>query len=105
VGKFGVGLAQSAQLRLTIHEERAHPQPVSEGIPFLGFVLYPHHRRLKRRKGIAFQRRLRHQLQAYRAGTLPLDTVTASVQGWVNHVRYANSYGLRRQLFYTTPIR
>ena len=34
-------------------------RPVSEGIPFLGFVVFPEHRRLKRRKGIAFARRLR----------------------------------------------
>ena len=92
-------------MRLTLHEARCHPQPVTEGIPFLGFVLYPHHRRIKRRKGIAFQRRLRQQLRDYRAGNVKLAVVTASVQGWINHVRYANSYGLRRRLFYTNPIR
>ena len=47
------------RLRLTLHESRCQPRPVSEGIPFLGFVVYPHHRRLKRRKGIAYRRRLR----------------------------------------------
>jgi hypothetical protein len=31
---------------------------VGEGIPFLGFVVYPERRRLKRRKGIYFRRRL-----------------------------------------------
>ncbi|MBN1922332.1 MAG: RNA-dependent DNA polymerase, partial [Anaerolineae bacterium] len=40
-----------ARLRLTAHPG-AHPRPVTEGIPFLGFVLYPDRRRLKRRKGI-----------------------------------------------------
>ncbi len=43
-----------ARLRLTIHPG-AHPRPVSEGIPFLGFVTYPDHRRLKRRKGIYYR--------------------------------------------------
>jgi retron-type reverse transcriptase len=46
-------------LRLTIHENQAHPCPVSEGIPFLGFIVFPTHRRLKQRKGIAFQRRFK----------------------------------------------
>ena len=32
-----------ATLRLTLHESRCHPQPVTEGIPFLGFVVYGHH--------------------------------------------------------------
>ena len=38
-----------ARLRLTIHEACAQVRPVTEGIPFLGFVIYPEHRRLKRR--------------------------------------------------------
>lgn len=87
-----------AGLRLTIHERRCQPQPVTNGIPFLGFVVYPQRRRLKRRKGILFQRRLRVQLAQVRNKRLRLNRVTVSVDGWVNHVRYANSYGLRRAL-------
>ena len=88
-----------ATLRLTLHEARCVPRPVTEGLPFLGFVVYPHHRRLKRRKGIAYRRRLRLLLARYQAGEIPLEQVTASVQGWVNHVRYGQTYGLRRDLF------
>jgi len=36
-----------AGLRLIVHEERAQPRPVTEGLPFLGFTVYPDHRRLK----------------------------------------------------------
>lgn len=84
-----------AHLRLTIHPG-AHPRPVQEGIPFLGFVVYPNQRRLKRRKGVYFQRRLRKQVVAYLAGELPLAPLTACIQGWVNHVRYGNTIGLRK---------
>jgi len=84
-----------ARLRLTIHPG-AHPRPVTEGIPFLGFVVFPERRRLKRRKGIAYQRRLRRLVEAYADGEISLDQVTASVQGWANHVRYGNTLGLRK---------
>jgi RNA-directed DNA polymerase len=94
-----------AGLRLTLHEQRCHPQPVTEGIPFLGFVVYPQHRLLKRRKGIEYRRRFRQRLLAYRQGRLSLDQLTASVQGWVNHVRYADTYRLRVSLFRSHPIR
>ena len=93
-----------AALRLTLHAARCQPRPVTEGIPFLGFVLYPHHRRLKRRKGIAYRRRLQELLAAYADGAISLKSMTTSVQGWVNHVRYGNTYGLRRRLFYSLPI-
>lgn len=89
---------QAAALRLTLHEDRCHPRPVSEGIPFLGFVVYPRHRRLKRRKGIAYRRRLRQLVAAYQAGSIPLDDVTASVRGWVNHARHGQTRGLRRAI-------
>jgi hypothetical protein len=84
-----------ARLRLTIHPA-AQPRPVKEGVPFLGFVIYPDRRRLKRRKGLHFRRRLWQLQAAYEAGEIPLETVSASVLGWVNHVRYGNTVGLRK---------
>ena len=92
-----------ARYRLTIHPG-AHPRPVSEGVPFLGFVTFPYRRRLKRRKGVYYQRKLRALIAAYQAGEIPLEQVTASVQGWVNHVRYGNTVGLRKAVL-GQPIR
>jgi hypothetical protein len=51
-------IARLARFRLTLHVGRAHPRPVTDGIPFLGFEVFPDRRRLKRRKGLAFARRL-----------------------------------------------
>lgn len=87
--------ARLGRLRLSIHPG-AHPRPVSEGLPFLGFVVDPHRRRLKRRKGIAYQRKLRALLQRCRRGEIHLQKITASVKGWANHVRYGNTVGLRK---------
>jgi retron-type reverse transcriptase len=93
-----------AELRLTLHEWRAQPRPVTEGFPFLGFVIYPTHRRLKRRKGIAFQRRFRKLLAAYAQGEIDYERLNASVQGWINHVSYGDTWGLREALFAAHPI-
>jgi retron-type reverse transcriptase len=87
-----------AGLRLTIHPG-AQPRPVTEGLPFLGFVVYPTHRRLKRRNVVKFRRRLRGLLAAYEAGEAPLEHVTASIQGWINHARYGDTWGLRRAVY------
>jgi RNA-directed DNA polymerase len=86
-----------ARLRLTIHPG-AHARPVTEGLPFLGFIIFPTHRRLKRRKGVAFVRRYKQLRRAHRAGEVPVERVTASVLGWINHVRYGDTWGLRRAL-------
>lgn len=89
-------MARLARLRLTIHEGPAQARPVVEGIPFLGFVVFPNHRRLKRRKGMAFVRHFRRLAERYADGAITFDQVTASVQGWVNHTRHANTTGLRQ---------
>jgi hypothetical protein len=93
-----------ASLRLRIHPG-AQPRPVSEGFPFLGFVVFPDRRRLKRRKGIYYQRKLAGLVKALEAGEISLAEVNASVQGWVNHVRYGNTVGLRRAVLGKHPIR
>jgi hypothetical protein len=85
------------RLRLVIHPG-AHPRPVTEGFPFLGFVLYPTHRRLKGRKVVAYRRRLRHRLWAHNRGAVPRESIVASLQGWLNHARYGDTWGLRKQL-------
>jgi hypothetical protein len=60
-----------ANLRVTIHPD-APPRPASEGIPFLGFVVYPQRRRLKRRKGLYFQRKLRNLIATHQSDQMPL---------------------------------
>jgi retron-type reverse transcriptase len=82
-----------ARYRLTIHEENALPRPAERGIPFLGFVIFPTHRLLKKRKGLAFQRRMKKIMRVSSN-----EQVKASVQGWVNHVRYGDTLALRESV-------
>lgn len=81
--------------RLRLHAT-AQPRPVREGIPFLGFIVFPGRRRLKPRKGLHFRRRLTRLLLERRQGRRTVEDVSVRVRGWVNHVRYANSIGLRK---------
>jgi hypothetical protein len=85
-----------AGLRLTLHENAAQIRPTAEGLPFLGFVVFPDHRRLKPARGYDFRRKLAVQLNAYAAGQLEQDRVTASVQGWTAHAAHGDTWGLRR---------
>lgn len=86
------------KLRLTIHRG-AHPKPVSEGMPFLGFIVYPRRKRLKRAKGLYFQRKLKKQAKQYQSGLISMKQINETVRAWVNHVRYGNTVGLRKAVF------
>lgn len=93
-----------ARERLTVHGPQMQVLPTACGIPWLGFVVYATHRRLKRRNAINFTRRLEGNLDAYRTGQMSFAELDASVQGWINHVRYADTWGLREHIFSTHPI-
>lgn len=90
--------------RLTIHEQAVQVRPVTEGFPYLGFIIFPTHRRLKRRKGIFYHRRLKKLVSAYQLGEIPLDRLSASIQGWINHVSYGDTWGLRRSIVSSITI-
>lgn len=92
-----------ARLRLTMHPG-AHARPVTEGFPFLGFVVFPRRRRLKRRKGVYFARRLRAAVSAHARGQRSTTDVGAMVRGWVNHVRHGSTLGLRRAVLSTVRL-
>jgi RNA-directed DNA polymerase len=87
-----------AALRLEIHEHSAQVMPTRCGIPWLGFVVYPDHRRVKSRKVVEASRRLSGRFDAWQSGRISFGEFDASVQGWINHVRHADSWGLRRHL-------
>jgi RNA-directed DNA polymerase len=87
------------KIRLTLHEESAYPKPGTEGIPFLGFQIFPDHRRLKSRKGRGFRRNLSNLMRF-----ASQEKVRASVQGWINHVRYGDTFGLRRSILDETGL-
>jgi len=87
-----------AELRLRFHEHNAQVTPVRCGIPWLGFVVFPEYRRLKSRKLVEASRRLGQRFEAWQAGKISFGEFDASVQGWINHVRYADSWGLREHV-------
>jgi retron-type reverse transcriptase len=87
-----------ADLRLTLHERSSTVYPVTNGIPFLGFHVYPTHRRLKRRNGVAFARRYRKLRRAAARGEITREELDRRVQGWLAHAAHGDTYGLRRSL-------
>ncbi len=96
-------IGRLAGLRLTIHDQEAQVLECRAGIPWLGFIVYPDHRLLKRRNVVNARQRLMERLDDYFAWRISFAELDASVQGWINHVRYADTWGLRGHLFATLP--
>ena len=94
----------ATHLRLVLHERESAVMPVTVGIPFLGFQVFPAHRRLRQRNGMAFAHRLRDMAADYADGTMAIVDVSARVQGWVAHVAYGDTWRLRASIFDHVPF-
>ena len=85
-------------LRVTLHERESTVYPVAAGIPFLGFRVYPTHRLLKQRNGLAFARRLRRYQRHVEQARMSPAELAARAQGWVAHAAHGDTFGLRHAL-------
>lgn len=92
------------RLRLQVHEGSAQVQPCAAGVPWLGFVVYPQHIRVKGRKVVEATRRLRHWHAQWQDGHIPFAELDARVQGWIAHVAQADSWGLRAHVLGQLPL-
>ncbi len=89
-------IQRMAKLRLILHEPQVFP--VNTGIPFLGFRIYPDHRRLKKRRGIAFQRRFRHLYKQWVERKIKRATLDDTARSWSAHAGWGDTHGLRRSV-------
>ncbi|MDW7679692.1 MAG: reverse transcriptase/maturase family protein [bacterium] len=93
-----------SDLRLKIHPQKCSVSPVETGIHFLGYRVYPDHRRLRRENGYRFQRKLKFLIRE--ADGLPEEKQHAyqSVQAWLAHASHADTYGLQKALLKNTEF-
>ena len=89
-------------LRLELREERTLVAPVTQGVPFLGFRVFPALVRLDGRKLARLRRRVRRRETACRLGRIDEDALARSVRGMAGHVCHVDALQARRQVFATS---
>jgi len=80
--------------RLHLHPRKTRVLPVCDGVPFVGFQVFPRHVRLNPRTGKRFVRRLRRLNHAYSLGEIEMERIGRSVAGWVGHARHGTTQRL-----------
>ena len=85
-------------LGLALHPRKRSVFPVTEGCDFMGYRIWPDHRRLRPENGYRFRRRLRAMARDYRDGKIDQESVRASVMSWLGHAQHADTWGLRRSV-------
>jgi hypothetical protein len=72
-------------LRLTLHQGKSRIYRSQDGFTFLGWRIFPTHRRLVRANVVRFERRLRARQRDYEAGLITWDEVAQRVASWNAH--------------------
>lgn len=85
--------------RLKVHIAKTFVAPVAIGIDYLGYKVFPTHRRMRKDTSMRFICNLQKMKRFYRLGLIGWDKINASVQSWLGHAKHADTYGLRRSIF------
>jgi hypothetical protein len=85
-------------LRLALNWRRSTVYPTRTGIPFLGFRLFPTHRRLRADNVRLASQRLRANRDACRAGRMSRARFRESLVAWIAHASHGDTYQLRKAM-------
>ena len=86
-------------LRLRLHPNKNVISPVTNGIRFLGFRVFPTHRLLPKDNVRRFRRRIKAMQESYASGEMSLPEIQQRMMSWSGHASQANTFHLRRTLF------
>jgi len=87
-----------ASLRLRFHERKCTVAPVQCGGDFLGFRVFPDHRRLRRSNADRFIARAKRLQRQYAIAKIGVTDVKQSVGSWIAHASHGDTYRLRSSL-------
>lgn len=88
------------RLKLRLKDPGTFIAPVSQGLPFLGFRIFPNLVRLKRENLLRFQRKMRKNEKAFADGRMDEDAMIRSAMSLLGHACHANTHAARKRFFY-----
>ena len=85
--------------RLRIHPVKSQITHVTYGENFLGFRIFPNKIRVKSDNLRRARRRMKDLQDDYKNGLKGMDEIGQSIQSWVSHLNYGDTYRLRKDIF------
>lgn len=96
--------AELGNLRLCLHEGKSRVCGTGEGITFLGWRVFPDHRRLVRGNVVRFRRRIGALQRRFGDGEAGWPEVLRRLQAWNAHAAHGDTWRLREQVFSQFPF-
>jgi retron-type reverse transcriptase len=87
------------KFRLRLHPRKCFITTANAGFTFLGYRVFPTHRRLDANNVRRFKRRLRRYDQAVEEGRMSPSQRSDRIRSWIAHARHADTGRLRTRIF------
>ncbi len=86
------------QLLLELHPEKSRIIPLKEGLTFLGYTIFYHHKRLKKNNLKKFKQNFADKTALYQNGFIAYEKLLLSFSGWFGYAKWADTYSLCRNV-------
>lgn len=73
--------------------------PITQGVDFVGYRIWPTHRLLRKRSTKKIKRKLKTFEKKYATGEIEFEEINRCIQSWLGHAKHADTFRLRRKLF------
>jgi len=85
-------------LRLELHPDKSEIHALRNGITFLGYRIFYHHRLLRKRNIRYFKRKLNEKIEFYRHGLISKKELDSFLQGWKGYSSFANTFNFNKKI-------
>lgn len=96
--KSDIEIFLDEHLRLNLNNKTAI-RPITLGIDFVGYKIWPTHVKLRKSSALKFKRRLKVIQKQYAEGKINFDKVNATVQSYFGILKHCNSQLLKNKAF------
>ena len=87
------------ELELELNEKVTNLAPVSDGVPFLGFRIFPDLIRLKQENKKRALNTLKSRTMAFKAGKISEEEYSQSLMSITEHLKVADTFNMRKDIF------
>ncbi len=85
-------------LELELHPEKSKTIPLRNGVSFLGYRIFYHHKMLRKRNMSSFQKKFDKKIKMCKEGIITKEMLIESLQGWIGYAKWASTYNFRRKI-------
>lgn len=85
-------------LKLELHPDKTKILKLSQGINFLGYRIFNHHKLLRKRNIKLLHKKLNSLTKDYNQGLIEFSKIHYFLNGWLEYARWADTYRLRKKI-------